>query len=106
MKALITLLLALPLLLAGCESGSPGGAENATDGSASAGTATTTETTYVSTRTTSPDDPAPTGGPYEGDTKIENYTVADTEENVIESGTRTYTYTEGVWVLASDVGAE
>ena len=107
MKVLTILLLALQLMLTGCESGGSDGADDSTDEStASTGTQASSETTYTSTRTTTGSTPPPSGAPYEGDTKTEDYTVADTEGNVIETGVRTYTYTEGQWVLTSDVGGD
>ncbi len=105
MKAFLIILIAVPVILTGCEAGSPDDSTDTSDPATA--TATKTDSTYTSTQTTLDGDPAPSGPPWEGDTKTETYTIlADAEENVIQSGTRTYTYTDGEWVLTSDVEAD
>lgn len=103
MKALLILLLAVPLIQTGCESGVNDGSDEEV-AQQSNRTTESTDATYTSTQTSvDGTSPATSGPPWEGDTKTENYSVADTAGNVTGSGVRTYTYTSGAWVLTSDV---
>lgn len=96
------MLLAFPLFMVGCESGTP-----TPEDPAAKNTPQETSSTSISTTTsirTEADEPAD-GPPYEGDTKTEDYTFSHSDGSS-GSGIRVYTFTDGAWTLTSDSGAE
>lgn len=100
------MLLIMFALFTGCEEGSNGD-DSGTTATNRPPTVTVIDETSSGQLTTTTisgtNDPNASGPPYEGDTRIEEY-VFTKPDGTAGSGTKTYVYTDGEWVLTGSSG--